>query len=227
MGELVTAIEEDRDAVRFVVASAVPLAQDRLAHMGYLSVGNDHFATRWFTPSREVLRYYERFAASIEAMVLQSARAVRVPWEDALLEFLRRVERTELEWWLYGSGALAVRGLDVEPRDLDINVSDALEAGRAFDDLLITPVERMNKWVAKYTGRAFCHAIIEWLSEPLAEHDDVAAPHEQGPFIAGQLEEVHWRGHRVRVPPLLAQLRVSEQRGLTERAALIRSALGR
>ncbi len=100
----------------------------------------------------------------------------------------------------YGSGALAVRGL-ASSRETSTSTSATLRRrGRIFDDLLITPVERMHRWVAKYAGRAFWHAIIEWLSEPLAEHDDVAAPHEQGPFIAGQLEEVQWRGHRVRMP---------------------------
>ena len=77
--------------------------------------------------------------------------------------------------------------------------------------------------MAAYTGRAFCHAIVEWLSEPHADHDDPAAPNEPDPFIAGQLETVNWRRHRIRVPPLRAQLRVCEQRGLTRRAALIRS----
>jgi len=65
-------------------------------------------------------------------------------------------------------------------------------------------------WVAKHTGRAFGHAIIEWLSEPHAEYDDPSAPHEQGPFIAEHLQTVQWRGHRVYVPPLRAQLRVCE-----------------
>ncbi len=77
-------------------------------------------------------------------MVLQSARLERVPWEEALLEFLRRVDGTPLQWWLYGSGALAVRGLAIEPADIDIHVSDAALTGRIFDDVLVTPVERMH-----------------------------------------------------------------------------------
>ncbi|HWK25623.1 MAG TPA: hypothetical protein VNS09_03620 [Solirubrobacter sp.] len=220
-GRLTTAIEEHRNAVRFVVTTDAPLYQDRLVHMGYERVSNERCATRWFAPSPELPRYFARFAASIEPMVLQSARLVRVPWEEALLEFLRRVEGSGLDWWLYGSAALAVRGLDIEPGDLDINVSDAHAAGRVFDDLLVTPVERMHGWAANYTGRAFCHAIIEWIAEPLAEHDDASAPNEQGPLIAERLEVVRWRGHRVRVPPLLSQLRVCERRGLTDRVALI------
>lgn len=155
-----------------MVASADRLYLDRLAHLGYLPVDDGRCATRWFESSPAVPRYYERFAASIEAMVMQSARLVPVPWERALVEFLRRVEGTGLQWWLYGSGALAVRGLGIDPGDIDVNVSDGAAAARIFDDLLVTPVERMNGWVAAYTGRAFCHAIVEWLSEPHADHDD-------------------------------------------------------
>jgi hypothetical protein len=75
-------------------------------------------------------------------------------------------------------------------------------------------------------GRAFSHAIIEWISAPLAELDDPQAPHEQGPFIEPQLETVAWQGHTVRVAPMDAQLRACEARGLTERAELIRAAIG-
>jgi len=136
-------------------------------------------------------------------------------------------EATELKWRLYGSGALAVRGLDIEPGDIDVNVSDSALAGRIFDDLLITPVLEMRGWVAKHAGRAFYGAILEWLSEPLAENDDVSEPHEQGPFVADQLETLQWRGHCVHVPPLSAQLRTIESRGWSDRADLIRSAMPR
>ena len=137
----------------------------------------------------------------------------------------RRVEGTELRWWLYGSGALAVRGLDIEPGDIDINVNDSSLAERIFADLLITPVLEMQGWVAEHTGRAFHGAIVEWLSNPHAENDDASAPHEQGPFVADQLETVQWHGHRIYVPPLSAQLRTCELRGLSKRVDLIRSAI--
>jgi hypothetical protein len=171
--------------------------------------------------------YYARFAASIEQMVLQSARLVAVPWERALLEFLRRTEGSALRWWLYGSAALAVRGIEVRPGDIDVNVSDAYLAGELFDDLLVTPVEELDRWVAKRVGRAFCGAIIEWSSEPHPELDDPANPHEQGPYIADVLEIVEWRGHSLRVPPLSAQLVTCERRGLTDRVKLIRAATRR
>jgi len=36
--------------------------------------------------------------------------------------------------------ALAVRGVAIEPGDIDVHVSDSSLAGLLFDDLLVTPV---------------------------------------------------------------------------------------
>jgi hypothetical protein len=226
-GHLPAEIERRADRARFVVTTSDPLYQERLEHLGYPAIDGARFATVWFPWSPSVPAYHERFAASIEAMVLQSARLVPVPWEDALLALIMRLNATDIRWWLYGSAALAVRGFEVEPGDIDINVSDAKLAARICDDLMVTPILEMEGWAARYTGRAFDKAIIEWLSEPHPELDDPAVPHEQGPYIANRLEPVEWRGHLVHVPPLDAQLRVCEARGLGTRADQIRARLGR
>jgi hypothetical protein len=224
LGAVATALEERDGGVRFVICTDDRRCRDVLPGMGYQPAG-DQFATRWFPRAADAARYYPRFAESVEPMLRQKLRLVPVPWEDALEEFVRRAEGSGLEWWVYGSAALAVRGLDVSPGDLDVNVDDPWLAGRICDDLLVTPVERMSGWVAGTTGRTFNGAVLEWLSEPLAELDDPAAPCEQGPFVAPEIETVMWRGHPIRVPPLSAQLRACERRGLPERAELIRAAI--
>ena len=81
-----------------------------------------------------------------------------------------------------GGGA---RGEPADPGDIDVHVGDALLAGRMFDDLLVTPVEPMEGWVAPWTGRAFDHAIIEWIADP--------------PFRPPALDVVVWRGYEVPV----------------------------
>ena len=108
-----------------------------------------------------------------------------VPWENALEAFLARAAGTPLRWWLYGSAARALRGEPADPGDIDVHVDEALLAGSIFDDLLVTPVERMEGWVAPWTGRAFDHAIIKWIADP--------------PFRPPALEVVRWRGYEVPV----------------------------
>jgi hypothetical protein len=220
-----TTIEEAGGRVRFVIAAEDPLYQDRLWRLGYAGIGGHQFATAWFPDSATARACYPRFAMAIEPMVLQKARLVPVPWENALREALRRLEGTDLRWWLYGSVALAVRGFDVDPGDIDLTVDDAAAAGEAFSDLLITPVQELHGWAAALIGRAFHGAIIEWLSEPDPEQDDPAAPNEQGPFVADLLETVEWRGHCIRMPPLWVHLHTCERRGLDEQATLIRAAM--
>jgi hypothetical protein len=223
--KLTTEIERVGGRARFVISAADSVSQDRLAHLGYPGVGDDRFATRWFADSARVSGYHEHFASSIRQMVLQSARLVPVPWEKALLEFLRRVDGSGLSWWLYGSAALAVRGIDVAPGDVDVTVSDAHLVGELMDDLLVGPIEELDGWVAKRIGRAFCGAIVEWLSEPYAANDVPGNPREQGPLVERLLETVEWRGYQLRVPPLTAQLATCERRRFTDRVALIRAAM--
>jgi hypothetical protein len=222
MEDLATELEDRRDRVRFAIATADPVAAECLPHMGYLPIAPGRFATRWFPAGAR--RLYDRFAASIGPMVRQRARLEPAPWEDALLAALARLDG--LAWWLYGSAALAVRGVAVAPGDVDLHVDDPFAAGRRFDDVLVTPVERLDGWAAAYVGRAFDGAVVEWLAAPHAELDDPDDPIEQGPFVAARIETVRWRGHDVFVPPLAVQLRACERRGLTDRARLVRAAFG-
>lgn len=104
-----TSVEQHGARVRFLVAVREPAYAERLLHMGYLPAEDgQRFATRWFAASAAAPRYYERFAASIEWMVLQSARLVPVPWQEALREAVSRLNRsgltcgsTEARRWLF------------------------------------------------------------------------------------------------------------------------------
>jgi len=117
---------------------------------------------------------------------------------------------------------LAVRGIDVVPKDLDLVVSDAWQVGEALDDLLVEPVREMPGWIAAWFGRAFCGALIEWVA---GVHPDVdrPGPHEQGPAAESGLEDVVWEGHRIRCTALRIQLAAAECRGRVEAARRIRA----
>lgn len=199
--DLQTLLRPGRDHVEFVVATGDPLCQDRLIKMGWQPEGAGVFRRR-LSNSGDVARIFANFDAHIEEMILQSAGLRPVRWQEALAEFVDRVAGPfadrGLRWWLYGSGALAVRGLDVEPGDLDLAVDDPWLAGELLADRLVEPVTRMQGWVADSGGRAFCGAIVEWLSG--AHPTGAVPPHEQEPAAASHLELVSWRGRSVPVP---------------------------
>jgi hypothetical protein len=213
--DLCTSVEIRGDRAIYKVGTSNPLYKDRLLHMGFAS-RKDQF-TRNLSASGDVWRIHSNFARHLEEMLLQSARLRSVPWEETLELFLRRVEGTPLRWFLYGSGALAIRGIDVQPGDLDFWVNDAHLAGRIFEDLLVEPVTTITGWIADCGARASAGCLFEWM----AGVHPAPMPHEQGLIAQSRLESVRWRDRIVPIPPLALQLSVTERRGLSERAAKI------
>jgi hypothetical protein len=207
------------DGAHFVVTTCDPICQERLLHMGWQRAGEAY--VRILSASRDVVGIHENFRRHLKEMVLQSARLSPIAWDTALEEFLVRVSGTGLDWWLYGSAALAVRGIEIVPGDLDFAVDDAHHAGKIFHDLLVEPVTGPLDWVATWIGRAFHGALFEWSAQASPEVE--SAPNEYGRWAADRLETIVWRGHQIRTPRLEVQLAVAEQRGLTDRAEMIRS----
>jgi len=163
-------------------------------------------------------RAYQNFQRCVDDLFAQTAGEQPVPWEQALLEWLSRLDGHDLDWWLCGSAALAVRGARVIPRDIDINLADGddYRAQEFFLDHLIQPVRPMRGWVCNTFARAFAGARVEWCGGVL-ESADHPVPGDTGPEAASRLETVVWRGYAIRVPPLDLQLTVSRARGLAER----------
>ena len=156
----------------------------------------------------------ERFEACAERMVLQAARVEPVPWRAALEAVLERVEPDG--WWLAGSAALAVRGVPVAPRDIDL-ISDADGCARLADalaDVLVEPLvdggRLGERWFRAFVGGAR----VECVGGVHATHDK-PVPSDFGPVAAARLATVRWRGWTLRVPPLELQLASRQRRGLT------------
>lgn len=170
---------------------------------------------------------YANFARHAEDLLAQKAGARPVPWAEALERFLRRVAGQPVAWYLVGSAALAVRGLDVAPGDVDI-VADGAAArllGELLRDDLIEPFVPVRGWVCDWFGRAFLGACVDCVCGVDARADRPFIS-DFGPTAARRLETVAWRGHQLRVPPLDLHLAVSERRGRVGTAELIRRALG-
>ncbi len=170
------------------------------------------------TVSPHVDRAYENFRRSVDDLFAQKAHRQSVPWESALLEWLRRVQGQDVDWWLTGSAALAIRGAAVSPGDIDIVVADqdTHQAEELLLDGLIQPLRPMTNWVHNTWGRAFLGASIDISGGVLARADQ-SFPSDQGPIAVQRLETIRWQGFPIRVPPIDLHLRVSQVRGLSER----------
>jgi hypothetical protein len=205
----------------FIMANLDPAYHDAARTLFYSPV-EDGFAKRFPSDTPHLDRIYQNFAHYAEEMVLQMAQVHPAPWDKALSAFLQLVEGQQIDWWLAGSAALSVRGLDVKPRDVDLMVDDASapRLGELLLEYLVEPVLPTEGWIGNWFGRAFLHARLEWVG---GVHTSADTPYvsDFGPTAAGRLEIVDWHGEDIRVPPLELQLEVSERRGLAERAEKI------
>lgn len=205
----------------FIIADIEPAYHDAV-HSLYYSPVADGFAKVYPADTPNLDRIYLNFERYAQEMVLQTARMHLAEWDKSLSAFLQVVGGSSIDWWLTGSAALAVRGLDVVPGDLDLVVDDASapKLGELLLDYLVEPMQPSSGWIWNWFGRAFLHARLEWVGGVNESADN---PHisDFGPTAAKRLEVVNWRGKEIRVPPLDLQLEVSKRRGLVERAEKI------
>jgi hypothetical protein len=214
------ALVRDEEGDRFAVTCDDPAFRGALAEL-YFDVEEDRYVRRF--PSGSVTEaIYARFQASLVSLLRQTARLEPAPWDDALRETARRLNRAGVDWWLTGSAALAVRGLPIIPRDLDLVVSDA-DAPRvaaAFEDAVIEPPVAVEGWFCRWWGRAWLGARVEWVGG-VTEAADEPEPTDFGLVAAAALSEVRWEGQAIRIPSLALQREVSARRGLSDRVQLI------
>jgi hypothetical protein len=169
---------------------------------------------------------YSHFEQNILTIIKQAAKEIPVPFEEGFKAFLERTYHLEADWWLGGSAALALRGLPIQPGDIDLIVDSAgaRRWGDALADVMIEPVASTGGWFCELWGRAFLHARIEWTGGIDPKNDFTYVTEFYLPSV-DKLETISWHGFQVRIPPLEPQLTMEKMRGRTERAALIQAAL--
>jgi hypothetical protein len=205
-----------------VVETDDPAFRAALSELFYEEHPGRH--TKRFPPGTVSDEIFRRFESQLEPLLRQTARLEPAPWEDALRETARRLDNAQIDWWLTGSAALAVRGIPVAPRDLDIVVSDegAAAAATAFHDVLIEPAVPVEGWFCRWWGRAWIGARVEWVGG-VTEAADQPLPTDFGLIAAATRDRVAWNDLTISVPSLELQRAVSARRGLTDRVRLIDS----
>ena len=208
----------ERRGGQFRLTSLEPELHDAAIALGFAPDG-DAFVRSFPEDARWLDEAWQNFRRVAPTMLRQTADGV-APWDKALLAFLELARG--VDWWLAGSGALAVRGVDVSPRDLDV-ITDAAGArrlGELLVDVLVEPVFASEGWIARWWGRAFLDARVEWVAD-VAPSVDKPEPVDFGPTAAASLVAIRWRGHTLRVPSLELQRSVAERRGLSDRVEAI------
>jgi hypothetical protein len=215
------------DRAEFRVRTDEPAYRRVLRELLFAEEG-DAFVRSFRADAPGLHQSYVRFKLTLQEMLAQTAGRRLPPWDEALDAVASRLSVARCDWFLAGSAALAVRGIDIVPRDLDLVVADASRAMRALADVLIEPVSlnRPGAWIARWFGRGFLHARVEWIAGVDPALDVYSWPNEFGPKAAARVETVRWNDHDLALAPLDVQLAVTERRGLASRAETIRDFLG-
>jgi len=213
-------LQEADDYVSVIVSDVDPSLAPQMAGFEFTPIEGG-FERRFDLGHPDLLDILGRFQGSLENMVRQLAGRDPTPWQTALQRFMS-VAGSETDWWLVGSTALAVRGIRIEPKDVDIVVTEAAfpRANSLFEQFIVEPPQESEEFIARFFARAFMGARVEWVAG-VYEWVDSAEPSDFGPVAERQRESINWNGATVRVPPLALQLSATRRRGLHDRARLI------
>jgi hypothetical protein len=100
-----------------------------------------------------------------------------------------------VDWYVHGSAAIALWGIDVEPKDVNIiiaNCSDFDKVRNYFCEYAIRPIERCENWIMSGYGEIFMEAVIG-----ISFHNQ-----ELEPFDMSKLAKVNYKGSQVYVSDL-------------------------
>lgn len=105
----------------------------------------------------------ENFGKYGEASVKQQFGIIPAPWKKALDFLIPEMKKLGVDWYIHGSTAMALWGIDVEPKDVNViipNYSDFDKVRNHFLKLAIKPFERCDNWVQSGLGTIFAEANI-------------------------------------------------------------------
>jgi hypothetical protein len=201
---ITTGIDDGR---RLVTLTGVPRAYTHNLVRG-LDFTRDGGTFTWEYPAsapgwEDAARAWERDGAEM----LDQAHGVRpVDWEAGLAWIAPVLDGMGAGWFVIGSAAMAVRGLDVAPGGVDIAMDEA-SADRLMSRVpggVLRPIVDPGDWpVATRYGTLFHGCAISVIA---GMKEQPGRPTLWDAAARASLETVTWRDRPVRVPPLPLQL---------------------
>ena len=194
--------------------------------MCYYQKEGDAYVKSFSSDIPNLERIMQHYKEHAEEMFSQLIYLSPIPWEEALEVFAKRVEGSGIRWWLVGSCAACIRGIPMNPHDVDIMMDskDVDKINALFADYIIEPIVDTNGWLTKDFGVLFWHGRIDIATDPVASLDE-PVPVDCGPYGREHLEEVIWRGHTILVPPIDLMINANRLRGRMERVDMLESYL--
>ena len=165
----------------------------------------------------------ENFEKSLEDMIANTLGNSKMDWEESLIDIIEIMEKNNINWWLAGSAACAVRGINITPGDIDLMTykTEIDKIEKAFKDYIIEPFTHVNDWIVKGFGTIYLKGKIDFAFEPEESSDDYGKM-DFGVYAMNNLETIIWNGHSIKVPPIELHILSNEVRGRSDRVRLIK-----
>jgi len=198
------------------------LKYERILKMCFYTNDGKGYTKRYPADAKYLAKMQERYAQKARLMFDQLGYFTEIPWEKGLEKFCEIMEGQNIDWWLTGSCAACIRGVRLNPHDIDImiNSADKDKITELFSDYLIEPIIDTNGWVTKDFGVMFLEVRIDIASDP-SPLIDQPEPADCGPYARNHLEIIEWNGYKIQVPPLQLQLNVNRRRERFDRVKII------
>jgi len=175
-------------------------------------VGNSFIKT--YDNVRDFEHCAENFTKYGEISIKQQLKIVEAPWRKALDLFIADMKKIDVDWYIHGSAAMALWGIEVAPKNLNIivpNYSDFDKVREAFYKLALTPIERCDNWIMSGGGTIFMEANIGiWLHNKELE-----------PYDMSGLEQIDYNSEKFFISSLEMLRQDNEYYGRPERVRLI------
>lgn len=156
----------------------------------------------------------ENFTKYGETSIKQQLKMIPTPWEKALDLFTCEMEKVGVDWYVHGSTAMALWGIDIAPKDVNViisNYSDFDKVRNHFYKFAIRPIERCDNWLMSGLGTIFMEATIG-----ISFHNQDLEPYDMS-----KLGKVVHYGKQIYIESLEDLKRDNENYGRPDRVKMI------
>lgn len=215
-------VTESDDSVIFRLTDVAPTDRGAI-EADYYTQDGDGFIKRFSRNAPYVDAAAANFVRYADQLYGETLTRGSSLWREGLHHFLDTMEGSGIEWFLIGSCVLAISGLDIVPRGVDVvfpRASDLPRVRDLFGPDTLQPLLECENWVAKAYGEAFHGCKIAMAFETLGS-ETATEPDDSGPYAAAHLETATWEGREIPVPPMQLLLNINHKRGRAERVRQI------
>lgn len=134
-------------------------------------------------------------------------------WKKALMTFADVCKQKSIQWYLSGSCCEAVRGMPINPHDIDVHIftEQFYDVRDVFPEYIMEPFQDLgNSWAVRYFGRLCIEGI----------QIDVAAD-EKANLDNHEYRRIDWNGIQIFLEPVELRLEIEKIRNRKDRIDMI------